>query len=148
MVQGIQGRGSFVLENFIPLHPLTWSQEHQDERLPLNKHCKKGHNSNPSNKSILFLRNTEEQKGWGRERRCRGISPNWSPHSPSGKGLVCLGHTYACPNPFPEPATEADRLCIPWHVRTLLTPEREWRNKTRALGDLWFNSNMVQNYEE
>lgn len=122
---GHPGKGLFALGNSIPFHPLMWSQEHQNllnKRLSLSTHCKKGHNSNPSNKSILFLRNTEEQKGQGRERRCRGISPNRSPHSPPRKGLLCLGHTYYMPKPISWAWHEVDRVCTPWHVRTLLTP--------------------------
>lgn len=97
------GKGLLALGKSIPFQTLTWSREHQNllnQRLPLSRHCKKGHNSNPSNKSILFLGNTEELKGWGRERRQRGISPNRSPYSPPCKGLLCPGQTHDMPKPI------------------------------------------------
>lgn len=113
---GHPGKGLFALGNSIPFYPLMWSQEHQNllnKRLSLSRHCKKGHNSNPSNKSILFLRNTEEQKGWGREEGA-GASLLTDHHTHLHVRVCSVWGTHAtCPNPFPEPGMEVDTVCTP-----------------------------------
>ena len=56
--------------------------ESKCERLPHSRHCKEGHNSDPSNKSILFsLRNTEEQEGRQRKEGAEVSVPLTKSHT-------------------------------------------------------------------
>ena len=64
---------------------------------------------------------------------------------------VCLSgaHRLHAWNYFLSPGTEADTVCTPRLLRTLLSPGGEnGEIRQAALEDIQFSSNMIQNYEE
>lgn len=140
-----------ALGDSVPFPPFMWSWEHQElqsRRPPHSRDYKKGHNSNPSYKSTLFLRNTEEQKGRDKERRRQGTCPSGrSPHSPPRKGLPAGGSQTTCRKVLSEPR---HRSWQGTHPMTCENTPHPWGEngevRPGALKDLWFNSNMIENY--